>query len=133
MVFQSYALWPHMTVAKNLALPLNIRKVPKDKQKVLIAEALDKVGLADLSGRYPHQLSGGQQQRVALARRSSTPPPCFCSTSRCQTSTPSFGSRHAPGSSASRRISASPPSTSPTTRTRPSHSATESQSWRAET
>ena len=68
MVFQSYALWPHMTVAKNLALPLNIRKVPKDKQKVLIAEALDKVGLADLSGRYPHQLSGGQQQRVALAR-----------------------------------------------------------------
>ncbi len=68
MVFQSYALWPHMTVAKNLALPLNIRKVPKDKQKVLISEALDKVGLADLSGRYPHQLSGGQQQRVALAR-----------------------------------------------------------------
>ena len=68
MVFQSYALWPHMTVAKNLALPLNIRKVPKDKQKQLIAEALDKVGLADLSHRYPHQLSGGQQQRVALAR-----------------------------------------------------------------
>ena len=68
MVFQSYALWPHMTIAKNLALPLNIRKVPKDKQKTLIHEALDKVGLADLSGRYPHQLSGGQQQRVALAR-----------------------------------------------------------------
>jgi len=68
MVFQSYALWPHMTVAKNLALPLNIRKVPKDKQKTLIADALDKVGLADLSHRYPHQLSGGQQQRVALAR-----------------------------------------------------------------
>lgn len=68
MVFQSYALWPHMTVAKNLALPLNIRKVPRDKQKTLISEALDKVGLADLSGRYPHQLSGGQQQRVALAR-----------------------------------------------------------------
>jgi len=68
MVFQSYALWPHMTIAKNLALPLNIRKVPKDKQKTLIHDALDKVGLADLSGRYPHQLSGGQQQRVALAR-----------------------------------------------------------------
>ncbi len=68
MVFQSYALWPHMTIAKNLAMPLNIRKVPKDKQKTLIHEALDKVGLADLSGRYPHQLSGGQQQRVALAR-----------------------------------------------------------------
>ncbi|WP_405646349.1 ABC transporter ATP-binding protein [Streptomyces sp. NBC_00019] len=68
MVFQSYALWPHMTIAKNLALPLNIRKVPKDKQKTLIHDALDKVGLAELSGRYPHQLSGGQQQRVALAR-----------------------------------------------------------------
>jgi iron(III) transport system ATP-binding protein len=68
MVFQSYALWPHMTIAKNLALPLNIRKVPKAKQKTLIHDALDKVGLADLSGRYPHQLSGGQQQRVALAR-----------------------------------------------------------------
>jgi iron(III) transport system ATP-binding protein len=68
MVFQSYALWPHMTIQKNLALPLNIRKVPKAKQKELIHDALDKVGLADLSGRYPHQLSGGQQQRVALAR-----------------------------------------------------------------
>jgi iron(III) transport system ATP-binding protein len=59
MVFQSYALWPHMTVAKNLAMPLNIRKVPKDQQKTLITEALDKVGLADLHARYPHQLSGG--------------------------------------------------------------------------
>jgi len=68
MVFQSYALWPHMTIAKNLAMPLSIRKVPKDEQKRLIHEALEKVGLADLSGRYPHQLSGGQQQRVALAR-----------------------------------------------------------------
>ncbi|MCW2830515.1 MAG: binding-protein-dependent transporter ATP-binding subunit [Aeromicrobium sp.] len=68
MVFQSYALWPHMTIRKNLALPLNIRKVPKARQKTLVNDALDKVGLADLSGRYPHQLSGGQQQRVALAR-----------------------------------------------------------------
>jgi iron(III) transport system ATP-binding protein len=68
MVFQSYALWPHMTIAKNLALPLDIRKVPKTKKRELIHDALDKVGLADLSGRYPHQLSGGQQQRVALAR-----------------------------------------------------------------
>jgi iron(III) transport system ATP-binding protein len=68
MVFQSYALWPHMTVAKNLAMPLNVRKVPKDKQRTLIQEALEKVGLADLGNRYPHQMSGGQQQRVALAR-----------------------------------------------------------------
>lgn len=68
MVFQSYALWPHMTLAQNLAMPLNIRKVNKAEQKTLIHDALDKVGLAHLAHRYPHQLSGGQQQRVALAR-----------------------------------------------------------------
>src|SRR3954447_16894548 len=68
MVFQSYALWPHMTLAENLAMPLNIRKVPKAEQNALIHDALDKVGLAHLAKRYPHQLSGGQQQRVALAR-----------------------------------------------------------------
>ncbi len=68
MVFQSYALWPHMNLEQNLAVPLNIRKVPKATQKELIADALEKVGLGHLSKRYPHQLSGGQQQRVALAR-----------------------------------------------------------------
>jgi iron(III) transport system ATP-binding protein len=68
MVFQSYALWPHKTIAANLALPLQIRKVDKQAQTRLIDEALDKVGLLELRARYPHQLSGGQQQRVALAR-----------------------------------------------------------------
>ncbi|WP_431912507.1 ABC transporter ATP-binding protein [Nonomuraea jabiensis] len=68
MVFQSYALWPHMTVAQNLAMPLKIRKVDRRTQDELITEALGKVGLAELKDRYPHQLSGGQQQRVALAR-----------------------------------------------------------------
>ncbi|TYB56594.1 ABC transporter ATP-binding protein [Nonomuraea sp. PA05] len=68
MVFQSYALWPHMTVAQNLAMPLKIRKVDRREQDTLITEALAKVGLAELKDRYPHQLSGGQQQRVALAR-----------------------------------------------------------------
>lgn len=68
MVFQSYALWPHMTVEKNLALPLTIRKASKDEKSTLINDALDKVGLSHLKDRYPHQLSGGQQQRVALAR-----------------------------------------------------------------
>ena len=68
MVFQSYALWPHMTLAQNLAMPLDIRKVPKAEQQHLIYDALDKVGMAHLMKRYPHQLSGGQQQRVALAR-----------------------------------------------------------------
>ena len=68
MVFQSYALWPHMTVAANLAMPLTIRKATKREKQERIAEALDKVGLGRLRDRYPHQLSGGQQQRVALAR-----------------------------------------------------------------
>ncbi|MGI6873341.1 ABC transporter ATP-binding protein [Amycolatopsis sp. 3B14] len=68
MVFQSYALWPHMTIAANLAMPLKIRKIGKDEQDRRITDALDKVGLAHLRYRYPHQLSGGQQQRVALAR-----------------------------------------------------------------
>jgi iron(III) transport system ATP-binding protein len=68
MVFQSYALWPHMTIAANLAMPLKIRKVGKDEQARRISEALDKVELAHLQDRFPHQLSGGQQQRVALAR-----------------------------------------------------------------
>ncbi|CAL9385483.1 Trehalose import ATP-binding protein SugC [Streptomyces sp. enrichment culture] len=68
LVFQSYALWPHMTIADNLALPLKLRKVAKDERRRLIDDALTKVDMAHLRDRYPHQLSGGQQQRVALAR-----------------------------------------------------------------
>jgi iron(III) transport system ATP-binding protein len=68
MVFQSYALWPHMTVQQNLVMPLSIRKASKEEKAARIHDALDKVGLAHLKDRYPHQLSGGQQQRVALAR-----------------------------------------------------------------
>jgi iron(III) transport system ATP-binding protein len=68
MVFQSYALWPHKTVAANLAMPLQIRKISKGERNRLIDDALDKVGLKHLGDRYPHQMSGGQQQRVALAR-----------------------------------------------------------------
>ncbi|MCQ9162742.1 MULTISPECIES: ABC transporter ATP-binding protein [unclassified Arthrobacter] len=68
MVFQSYALWPHMTVEANLVMPLAIRKASREEKAARIHEALDTVGLAHLKDRYPHQLSGGQQQRVALAR-----------------------------------------------------------------
>ncbi|MBP2411772.1 iron(III) transport system ATP-binding protein [Arthrobacter stackebrandtii] len=68
MVFQSYALWPHMTVEANLVMPLAIRKVSREEKESRIHEALDTVGLAHLKDRFPHQLSGGQQQRVALAR-----------------------------------------------------------------
>ncbi|WP_332769552.1 ABC transporter ATP-binding protein [Phenylobacterium sp.] len=68
LVFQSYALWPHMTVAQNLAFPLSIRKVPKSERARRIDEALSLVEMESYAARYPHELSGGQQQRVALAR-----------------------------------------------------------------
>jgi iron(III) transport system ATP-binding protein len=68
MVFQSYALWPHMSVYDNLAFGLKLKKVPASEQRRRIAEALELVGLQGLEQRYPFQMSGGQQQRVALAR-----------------------------------------------------------------
>lgn len=68
MVFQSYALWPHMTVARNVAFGLEERRVPKAEIARRVTAALDIVGLAALADRRPSQLSGGQQQRVALAR-----------------------------------------------------------------
>ena len=68
MVFQSYAVWPHMNVFDNVAYPLKIQKVPADKLKERTEQALDLVHLAEYAARFPNQLSGGQQQRVALAR-----------------------------------------------------------------
>jgi iron(III) transport system ATP-binding protein len=68
MVFQSYAIWPHLTVFGNVAFPLKIRRLKKDAVRRRVMETLDLVELADYAGRYPHELSGGQQQRVALAR-----------------------------------------------------------------
>jgi putative spermidine/putrescine transport system ATP-binding protein len=68
MVFQSYALFPHLNVAQNVAFGLEMRKVPKDEQKARVAAALDMVQLGHLSARRVKALSGGQQQRIALAR-----------------------------------------------------------------
>jgi iron(III) transport system ATP-binding protein len=68
MVFQSYALWPHMTVFRNVAFGLEERKLPAAEIKRRVANALEVVGLTHLAERRPSQLSGGQQQRVALAR-----------------------------------------------------------------
>ena len=68
MVFQSYALFPHMTVAANIAYGLRARRVPKHDITERVAEVLEVVHLQEMQHRYPHQLSGGQQQRVALAR-----------------------------------------------------------------
>ena len=68
MVFQNYALFPHMTAADNIAFPLQMRKVPRAEQRKQVAEALALVKLEKYGERYPRQLSGGQQQRIALAR-----------------------------------------------------------------
>jgi iron(III) transport system ATP-binding protein len=68
MVFQSYAVWPHMNVFDNVAYPLKIQKVPKEERKERVLHALGLVHLDEYAERLPSQLSGGQQQRVALAR-----------------------------------------------------------------
>jgi iron(III) transport system ATP-binding protein len=68
MVFQSYAVWPHMTVFENVAYGLKLRKLPKAEMQDRVAETLAMVKMDQYSGRYSHELSGGQQQRVALAR-----------------------------------------------------------------
>lgn len=68
MVFQNYAIWPHMTVHDNVAYPLKLKKLPKEMIEAKLKEILRAVGLEQLAGRFPSELSGGEQQRVALAR-----------------------------------------------------------------
>ncbi|MBY6056960.1 ABC transporter ATP-binding protein [Leisingera daeponensis] len=68
MVFQNYALFPHMTIAENLSFPLEVRKVGKSEREEKVKRALDMVEMGAFGGRRPAQLSGGQQQRIALAR-----------------------------------------------------------------
>jgi ABC-type Fe3+/spermidine/putrescine transport system ATPase subunit len=68
MVFQNYALWPHMTVAQNVAYPLRVRGAGKQEQHRAVISVLKQVRLAGYGRRYPHQLSSGEQQRAALAR-----------------------------------------------------------------
>jgi len=68
MVFQSYAIWPHMTVYENVAYALEVKRIPRSEIRARVADTLELVGLAGLAGRAAPKLSGGQQQRVALAR-----------------------------------------------------------------
>ncbi len=77
MMFQSYALWPHLTVAENVAFGLEERKVAKPEIRRRVGEALESVRMGDFAGRRPNQLSGGQQQRVALARALVIRPRCL--------------------------------------------------------
>jgi iron(III) transport system ATP-binding protein len=68
MIFQSYAIWPNMTVEQNVAFGLELRRIPADEVRRRVREMLDVVHMGHLAERYPAELSGGQQQRVALAR-----------------------------------------------------------------
>jgi iron(III) transport system ATP-binding protein len=74
VVFQSYAIWPHMSVYGNVAYSLKLRKVNARKRRERVQEVLELVELSGHADRFPHQLSGGQQQRVALARALACPP-----------------------------------------------------------
>jgi iron(III) transport system ATP-binding protein len=68
IVFQSYAVWPHMTVFQNVAFPLRVRRLKRAELRERVERALELVEMGEYGSRYPHELSGGQQQRVALAR-----------------------------------------------------------------
>ncbi len=75
LVFQNYALFPHMSVSENIAFPLKMRKVPKAQIEARVADSLSLIQLDDYGERYPRQLSGGQQQRIAVARALVFDPP----------------------------------------------------------
>ncbi len=77
MVFQSYALWPHMNTFENIAFGLKLKKVPHADIKRRVDQVLDDLGMNGLQKRFPFELSGGQQQRVALARLLANQPPVF--------------------------------------------------------
>lgn len=74
LVFQSYALWPHMTVFDNVAFGLKIKKMPSDEIKKTVRNALERMRIGEFEKRYPNELSGGQQQRVAIARAIASSP-----------------------------------------------------------
>lgn len=76
MMFQSYALWPHMTVFDNVAYPLRSHKIAKDEIASRVTALLGRIGIPELADRYPSELSGGQQQRVALSRALAVDPSC---------------------------------------------------------
>ena len=77
MVFQGYALWPHLTVAENIAFGLEMQKLPKEEIRQRVQQAMEQVQIAPLAQRKPNELSGGQQQRVALARTMVVQPGCL--------------------------------------------------------
>jgi spermidine/putrescine transport system ATP-binding protein len=125
LIFQNLALFPLMTVWENIAFALEVRGESKANRRKRADELLDLIALADQGEKMVHELSGGQRQRVAIARALAAEPDvrlsrkCCCSTSRCPPSTSNCASTCAPSCALSSKGSASPSSTSPTTRARP--------------
>jgi multiple sugar transport system ATP-binding protein len=116
MVFQSYALYPHMTVRQNLGYGLKVRRMPKAEIRRRVDEIAELLDLVELLERKPAQLSGGQRQRVAMGRAIVREPQASSWTSRSPISTPSFGWECARLSPSFTKSSASQRCTSPTTR-----------------
>ncbi|MEZ5088264.1 MAG: ABC transporter ATP-binding protein [Micropruina sp.] len=125
MVFQQYALFPHMSVRDNVAYGLKLRKVPAAERKRRADEALELVGLTAHATKRPRKMSGGQQQRVALARAIAIRPRLLLLDEPLSDPTLGCGSRCAPSCAASRPRPGCASSWSPTTRTRRSNSPTD--------
>jgi putative spermidine/putrescine transport system ATP-binding protein len=119
IVFQSYALFPHMNVAQNIAFGLEMRGIDRTERDKRTADVMKLVGLEGFAERFPRRMSGGQQQRVALARALVIKPALSCSTSRSPISTPSCARRCRASSGRSSAASAPRRSSSRMTRTRP--------------
>ena len=118
IVFQSYALFPNLTVAQNVGYGLVNRRKARREIAARVAELLQLVGMPEQGAKYPAQLSGGQQQRVALARALASSPSLCCWMSRCRRSMRGCACTCATRSRPCSAGSASPPSWSPTTRRR---------------
>ena len=119
MVFQDYALYPHLTVEQNLGIGLKLRRVPKAERASRVRQGRGRSWASKtLLKRKPAELSGGQQQRVAIGRAMVREPRSTCSMSRSRTSTPSCASKRAQSWRVCATVSASRPSTSPTIRSR---------------
>ena len=119
MVFQSYALYPHLKVYDNIAFGLRLRKEPKGEIDRRVREAAQTLGLTEFLDRRPGALSGGQRQRVAMGRAIVRRPQVFLMDEPLSNLDAKLRVRCAPRSARCRTSSAPPRSTSPTTRSRP--------------
>ena len=119
MVFQNYALYPHMTVADNMAFSLKMAKVGKEERMQRVAEAAKLLDLEDYLERKPKALSGGQRQRVAMGRAIVRHPQVFCMDEPLSNLDAKLRVSTRTQIAALQQRWASPPSTSPTTRSRP--------------